>query len=467
MAGQIMRFLAVLVKWLLAIVVVAVLGVAGWLYFAPPAMIRVATGYSAKIVCSNVFIAGREADEVLKVDVQAPGHPILTLVNVDVDRDAGTVKAALLGLFGESVAVAREGFGCASVPDGNVDAAAAISRPAATPAARPDALWPAGERIEPSRSPAIEAILDDPQMTGPGMRAVVVVHDGRIVGERYGPGFAAETPLLGWSMTKTVTSAIVGTLIRENRLNLLRTSLLEEWSIDRRDEISLADLMSMSSGLEFNEDYGDVTDVTRMLYLEPDMAGFAAAKPLAHGIGEVFSYSSGTSVVVARIWQDVFDDEAAALAWPREGLFVPLGMHSAVMEADARGTFVGSSYVYATSRDWARFGQFLLQAGVWNGQALLPEGYVAWMRDPSPNAPDDYGRGMVWVHGPTAGTPEGEDPDAGFDLPDDAYWMLGHDGQTVVVMPSKNLVVVRLGLTPSGLGYKPQAMAAALAAAVE
>jgi CubicO group peptidase (beta-lactamase class C family) len=466
MAGEMMRFLAALLKWLLVIALVAVLGVAGWLYFAPPAMIRVATGYSAKIVCSNVFIAGRDADEVLAFDVQAPGHPILKLIDIDVDRDARTVRAGLLGLFGNSVAIARQGLGCASVPDGDVEAAAAVSLAPVTPILKPDALWPAGERVEPSQSPAIATILNDREMTGPGMRAVVVVHNGRIVGERYGPGFSAETPLLGWSMTKTVTSAIVGTLIREEQLALDQTSLFEEWSIDRRDEISLADLMSMSSGLEFNEDYGDVTDVTRMLYLEPDMAGFAASKPLADGIGEVFSYSSGTSVMIARIWQDLFDDEAAALAWPRKALFAPLGMDSAVMETDARGTFVGSSYVYATARDWARFGQFLLQEGVWNGRQILPEGYTAWMRDPAPTAPDDYGRGQVWLHGPTAGTPEGEDPDAGFDLPDDAFWMLGHDGQTVAIVPSKNLVVVRLGLTPSGMRYKPQAMVAALAAAV-
>lgn len=467
MAGQIMRVLTALVKWLLAAVAVTVLGVAAWLHFAPPAMIRVATGYSAKIVCSNAFIAGREAGEVLEVDVQAPGHPILTLVSVDVDRGAGTATAGLLGLFGRSVAVAREGLGCASVPDGAMDAAAEISLPPHGLLSPPDALWPLGERVAPSQEPEIAAILDDPAMAGPGMRAIVVVHDGRIVGERYGPGFSADTPLLGWSMTKTVTSAIVGTLIRENRLSLDQTGLFEEWSVDGRDEISLADLMSMSSGLQFNENYGDVTDVTRMLYLEADMAGFTAAKPLEHPIGDVFSYSSGTSVLVARIWQNAFDDDAAALEWPRRALFAPLGMRSAVMEADARGTFVGSSYMYATARDWARFGQFLLQDGVWFGRQILPEGYASWMRDPAPAAAGEYGRGQVWLHGPTAGTPEGQDPDAGYDLPDDAFWMLGHDGQTVAVVPSKNLVVVRLGLTPSKLRYKPQAMVSALAAAVE
>jgi len=169
-------------------------------------------------------------------------------------------------------------------------------------------------------------------------------------------------------------------------------------------------------------------------------------------------------VMVARIWQDAVGD--ASLAWPRERLFAPLGMTSAVIEADARGTFVGSSYMYATARDWARFGQFLLQDGVWRGERLLPEGYVDWMRAPTAVSNGEYGR-FVWLHGPSAGTPAGEDPDAGFDLPEDAYWMLGHDGQTVTVIPSRELIVVRLGRTPSRLGYKPQRMAEALARAFD
>ena len=135
----------------------------------------------------------------------------------------------------------------------------------------------------------------------------------------------------------------------------------------------------MSSGLAFDEDYGDVTDVTRMLYLEPDMAAFAAGKPLAQPVGSHFNYSSGSSVLLARLWQDAAP--GAALDWPRAQLFGPLGMRSAVMEADARGTFVGSSYLYATGRDWARFGLLLLQDGQWDGRALLPPGWVQWMSD--------------------------------------------------------------------------------------
>jgi CubicO group peptidase (beta-lactamase class C family) len=225
--------------------------------------------------------------------------------------------------------------------------------------------------------------------------------------------------------------------------------------------------MGMSSGLAFNEDYGDVSDVTRMLYLEPDMAGFAEAMPLAGEVGKTWHYSSGTPELLSRIWQDALGDPANALAWPRAALFDPLGMSSAVLETDEKGTFVGASYLYATARDWARFGQFLLQDGVWKGVEILPDGFVGWMREEVPASKGEYGRGQLWLHGSDAGTPAGQNPDAGFDLPRDAFWMLGHDGQSIAIVPSKKLVIVRLGLTPSKLGYKAQGLVEALVKQVD
>lgn len=463
-----MRTLRTSAKWLAGAVLLAIAGTGLWLYIAPPALIRVGSNYAAKIVCSNVFVAGRDAGEVLKVDVQAPGHPLLRLMSVSVDPEAGTVKAGLFGLFGGGLAVARDNGGCAAVPDGDTQAARAFAQePPAEIVADPDALWPQGGRVEPSQDPAVNAILDDASLTGPGMRAVVVVKDGRIVGERYGEGFSAATPLLGWSMTKTVNAALVGTLIRDGKMSLDATGLFDAWKTDERIRISLADLMAMSSGLVFNEDYGDVTDVTRMLYLEPDMSAFAAASPLAGKPGMIWSYSSGTATLLSKLWQDAVGDPKQEMAWPRAALFDPLGMESAIFETDARGTFAGSSYLYATARDWVRFGQFLLDDGIWNGKQLLPAGFVAWMHEAAPASNGEYGRGQVWLHGPTGPGPVGADPDGGIDLPDDAYWMLGHDGQSTAIIPSQRLVVLRLGLTPSKIGYKPQALVAALVAALE
>ncbi|RUU77972.1 serine hydrolase [Mesorhizobium sp. M7A.F.Ca.MR.362.00.0.0] len=454
-----MRIVVKIVKWLLGLIVLAVAALFAWLYIAPPELIRVGSGYSAKIVCSNVFIAGRDPNEVLAVDVQAPGHPLLRLMRVSVDKNRGTVSAGLFGFLGKSVAVARDGLGCASVPDGDVGKARRTAIQAEPSAATRGDLWPEGERVEASQDPIVAKLLDDAALTGTGMRAVVVVKNGRIVAERYGDGFSAKTPLLGWSMTKTVNAAIVGTLVKDGKMAFDDKNLFAPWKADGRAAISLAEMMAMSSGLEFNEDYGDVADVTRMLYLEPDMASFAESKPLAAEVGKVFSYSSGTAVMLSRLWQDAVGDKAKALTWPRTALFEPLGMHSAVLETDEQGTFVGSSYLYATAHDWARFGQFLLQGGVWNGNQILPTGFVDWMREPA-SASKVYGKGQLWIEAPG----DEENPGAGVaaGLPKDTYWMEGHDGQTVAIIPSEQLVVVRLGLTPAKFGYRPQTMVGAL-----
>ncbi|RWG58377.1 MAG: class C beta-lactamase-related serine hydrolase [Mesorhizobium sp.] len=459
-----MRAVVKFIKWLFGLIVLAVIALFAWLYFAPPELIRVGSGYAAKIVCSNVFIAGRDPNEVLAVDVQAPGHPLLKLMKVSVDKERGLVSAGLLWTLGKSVAVERDGVGCASVPDGDTGRARQTSvhiEPLAM--ASQDALWPEGERVDALQNPAVTKIVDDAAIVGTGMRAVVVVKNGRIVAERYGEGFSAKTPLLGWSMTKTVNAAIVGTLVKDGKMALDNKGLFSPWKADGRAAISLADMMAMSSGLEFNEDYGDVADVTRMLYLEPDMAGFAETKPLGGEVGKAFSYSSGTAVMLSRLWQEAIGDKVKALSWPRTALFEPLGMHSAVLETDERGTFVGSSYLYATAHDWARFGQFLLQGGVWNGAQILPAGFVDWMRQPAP-ASKVYGNGQVWIEGP--GDEENPGAGAAAGLPKDTYWMEGHDGQTVAIIPSEQLVVVRLGLTPAKLGYRPQAMVAALVKAL-
>src|SRR5438552_5751777 len=301
-----MRAVVKFIKWLLGLIVLAVVALFAWLYLAPPELIRVGSGYSAKIVCSNVFIAGRDPNEVLAVDVQAPGHALLRPMKVAGDKERGLVSAGLLWVLGKSVAVERDGVGCASVPDGDTgEARQTVLRMApAAATTQPDALWPDGERVDASQNPEVSKIIDDAAMAGTGMRAVVVVKNGRIVAERYGHGFSAKTPLLGWSMTKTVNAAIVATLTKDGKMALDNKGLFAPWKTDGRAAISLADMMAMSSGLEFDEDYGDVADVTRMLYLEPDMAGFAAGKPLTREVGKVFSYSSGTAVMLSRLWQD-------------------------------------------------------------------------------------------------------------------------------------------------------------------
>jgi CubicO group peptidase (beta-lactamase class C family) len=443
-------------SWLAGPVSAVIAAVAGWLVIAPPDLLKVGDGYAAKIVCSNVFVAGRDADAVLAQDVQVPGHPLLRLVRISVDETRKTVTARMFGFAAPGHAIYREGLGCTNVTQGEF-AAFPGNRQLRRRAPQMDdgKPWPEGSGT--AVNPAIQALLTDSRLAGPGMRAIVVVKDGRIVAENYGEGFSNATPLLGWSMTKSVTAALIGLRIRDGQMALDRTELLPQWRNDPRSQIKLADLMAMQSGLQFNEDYGDVTDVTRMLYLEGDMASFSASKPLEAKPGERFSYSSGTSTILSRLWMETFNSAREALTFPREALFRPLGMTSAVFEPDAHGTFVGSSYMYATARDWARFGLFLLQDGSWNGEQLLPPDFVGFMRTPTKASNGRYGAGQVWTkYGADGGPP----------LPDDAYWLQGHDGQTVMLVPSLGLAVVRLGLTPSRSGYDVRVLEAKIIEAV-
>jgi CubicO group peptidase (beta-lactamase class C family) len=437
------------------------------LWWKPPALLRVGANYSAKIVCSNVFLAGRDPEEVLRVDVQAPGIALLKAMQVSVDLERGVVRTGFLGFIGGGLAVARPGRGCTVVPDGKLDSVAAAPAPRAyarPPSVGPLAsLWPDGISVE--TRPTVNQVLNDAALAGPGARAIVVVDHGRIVGERYAPGFSPTTPLLGWSMTKTVMAGVIGMLIKDGKLSLDQAGF---WpGSDGRERIRLKDLLAMSSGLKWNEAYGAVSDVTGMLYLQPDMAAFARSPPLAHPPGEAWLYSSGTAVILARIAQDAQANEPQDLAsFINARLFGPIGMTTATIEQDEHGTPVGSSYMYATARDWARYGQFLLQDGIWQGQELLPTGYVAMMAAPVPASHGQYGMGQTWLWGSDAVTP-GVNPDAAFGIPPDTFWMSGHDGQSVCIIKSRQLVIVRLGLTPYAVGYSPQPLVKAILEATQ
>ena len=436
-----------------AVVVLLLTGIA-YLWLVPPELLRVGAAYSAKIVCSNLFLAGRDPDEVLSNDIQAPGIALLKLMRVSVDRERGLVHAGFLGFIGNGVAVRTPRAGCTVMPRGEATSALASGKLIA------DAVPPTGVSIATgvkggaaAADAAFYEVLANEDLAGPGMRAIVILDHGRVVAERYADGFTAQTPLLGWSMTKTVTAGLVGMLIKDGRLTLEASGY---WPAgDGREHIRIADLLSMSSGLRFNEAYGTVSDVTSMLYLEPDMAKFAMSQPLIHPVGSTWSYSSGTALIISHLVQAAAGGDAVQYA--SEHLFKPLGMHSAVLECDAHGTPVGSSYMYATARDWAKYAQLLVQDGIWEGQPLLPEGYVDMMATPVAASGGQYGNGQVWLYG-SDGVTAGVNPDAAFGIPPDTFWMFGHDGQSIAIVRSRQLVVVRLGLTPYTARYSPQAL---------
>jgi len=269
-----------------------------------------------------------------------------------------------------------------------------------------------------------------------------------VIAERYAPGFSERTPLPGWSMTKSVTGVLIGVLVRAGKLSPEQKGLLPQWSApgDARGEITLDQLLRMTSGLRFSENYGDPdADVAQMLFVRADGAAFAIDKPLEFPPGAHWRYSSGTSNILSRVVRlAVGGSTKDYLEFPRRALFGRVGMESAVIETDAAGNFIGSSYMYASARDWARFGQLLLQDGVWDGERILPAGWVGYMARLTPQSTrQDFGA-HLWLKIP----PPFDDPTKTLPpLPADVFHAVGYEGQFVSVIPSRRLVVVRLGLS--------------------
>jgi len=416
--------------------------------FATVYVLPTATGYVAKLGCSGAFVAGQSAERLMSEDFSRMGY-----VSLSLDEDTKRAYASVFGLASR-VAVHREGIGCALVVDADPDVvqAAGVEVPRAPES---DAPWPAGDGVDPRPDPpgldraalelAIDHVFEEPDPESMRWtRAVAVIWDGRLVAERYAPWTSADAPHLGWSMTKSVTNAMVGALVLRGDLERDAPAPVPQWSGDERAGISLDAMMRMSSGLAFEERYGPLADATHMLFEVDDAAAIARVKPLAVPVDTEFSYSSGTTNLLTWIVRQQFDSAQAYHRFPHEALFAPLGMRSAVFETDAAGTFVGSSFLYASARDWARFGQLYLQDGVWNGQRLLPEGWAEYSGTATPTAKNGEYGAQFWTNAGPPNDPSAR-PDPG--VPADAFKASGYQGQLVYVVPSRNAVVVRLGMT--------------------
>jgi len=406
----------------------------------------VGAAYKAKAACSALFVSGLDLDPNRADEVSADAYRIMRLFSASVDRETKTVAASFLGLK-ERRAVWRPGLG-AALAFRPLPPAPALPAPRRNDPALP---WPGGEAPVPAEPPAVGRVLDaafsepEPKRLR-RTRAIVVVREGRLVAERYAPGFSAATPLNGWSMSKSVLGALIGTLVGEGKLATSDKNLLAEWRApgDGRAGIALEDLLRMRGGLAFSERYSDpLSDVNRMLFDGPDAGGFAASRPLAHAPGTHWQYASGMTNILSLIARRALGEEEYPL-WPRRALFDPLGMSSAVFEQDGCGTFVGSSFLFATARDWARFGLLHALDGSWNGRRLLPEGWVKLVTTPTPQSPNGRYGAHWWLK---LSKELGGETAAARRLPADAFHALGHEGQCLTVIPSLSLVIVRLGLS--------------------
>lgn len=296
------------------------------------------------------------------------------------------------------------------------------------------------------------AFQEDDPLTPKRTRAVVVVQNGWVIAERYAKGIRPDMPLIGWSMSKSITHALIGRAIQEGLIDANQPPSVPEWSQpqDPRRNISLDQLLRMNSGLAFQESTGVLnSDLVRMLTQEADMARFAANKPLTKKPGKKWNYSSGSTNILSRILRHTINDDERYWNFPSEKLFGPLGMTTAVLESDNSGTLVGSSLVWASGRDWARFGQLYLDQGSWNGKQLLPPIWIQQARTASRGSKGGYGAHW-WLSRRQSRA----------DLPNDSYSAEGYQGQLLLVSPSHRAVIVRLGQTPKKPGFDANAFGA-------
>ncbi|MEM6414941.1 MAG: serine hydrolase [Pseudomonadota bacterium] len=408
-------------------------------------------GLKSRLVCNEVFIGGRNEQDVLDTEFDnlndlgavLPGGTNLEhedLLPVKVDYDKKEVTSGL-GLFGQTKSVYREGYGCILLR-GNfkeLPPLEPVDNKAWTVAS------PAKHGFdETALNAALDEVFDDPL---PYHRGMVFIKGGELVAERYAPGFDKNTPMLSNSMAKTVTQMMVGAAKKDDLFDLDDRPMIEEWSgeNDPRRQITWRHLLQMQTGLEFQENYTDpFTDISRMFLLSHSQAQYAIDKPLAYDPGTHWAYATGTSNILQRALRLALEDNGIPYhSFARDRIFEPLGAASAVFVPDSSGEFVGGSIVYATARDWAKLGQLFLQDGVWEGERIFPEGWVEFSTTRASASHNRYGA-QLWLNLPSEKLKSKKFFPI---LPDTAYWFSGYEGQVVLVVPSLDMVIVHLGRT--------------------
>ena len=417
-----------IVRGVVALLVAAVIG--GCIYLN--SLMPIITGYAAKNLASAVFVSGRSPEAVEALDLN---FSFIKYTRNKVDFEARKVTSRFL--WASSTAACRDGYGVTLLRGRRSERAEFLAQKYPLGEENnEDYLEPGDSALTVALEPIAKALVDDHSYNGTPF-AFVVLHKGGVVAERYGQGCGPQTQLLSWSMGKSFTNALVGIMAADGMVDVFAPMDIPEWQGDGRRAITLNDLMQMQSGLEWNENYGNRSDVNLMLHRETDMGLYALSKPLEYEPGTHWYYSSGSTNIVMRYLRGLFPGDEAFLRYIRERLFAPLAITGAHFEPDMSGTPVGSSYLYVTARDYARFGQMFLDDGCVGDLRILPEGWVDYTVTPASDSEGGYGA-FFWLNR------GGALPDA----PLDTFSCQGHDGQEIYIIPSCDLVVVVLGYSP-------------------
>lgn len=412
------------------------------------------TGYAAWDLCTRVIASG---DDYWRVRLQYTGPKVQPLPWVwDVDYYPGakvTVRSVVPLIMHRRSAIYRKGLGCTLVPPGATEWGVRL-QPIQAPVSPPvnASPWPVGEATATTPlGPVAQQVMarhaalmfSEPSLAlneRINTTALLVAHQGALVHEQYRSGYKRDQAQLGWSMTKTLTALIAGVMHTDGRLALDQPVGLPQWQTADKAHITWRHLLNMAPGLAWSEGYEGLSDATQMLFSEPDQGAWAADRPLTSQPGTVFTYSTGfANLAMYAMRQNMGGSAQAFLNYCQQRLFNPLGIRNGMIELDASGTPVGGARGVLRPVDWLRLGQLVANHGTWQGRPLIDAAYMDFMTAPSP-ASADYG-GMIWRH-PSDMIPA----DLRARLPHDLVWFAGHMGQFMIVIPSRDLVVLRMGV---------------------
>ncbi len=397
--------------------------------------LNIISGYAAKNTSSSFFLGDRAVEYTDSTDLNF--SPI-NIASVKVNSKEKYTSASTLGLLTRT-AFYREGLGSVLLPKGFE-----IERNHLVPnrSLYNDTLaFPYGKASQKKTffrdvdynklTKALTSIFKEENQT----RAVLVIYKNQIIAEQYAKGFTKESRILGWSMTKSILSTIFGIMQYQGKILVNDRVPISKWETDERKEITIHNLLQMNSGLEWDEDYNSISDVTRMLFLEADMTTAQQNKSLVGKPGLSWNYSSGVTNLLSGVLRKKLGSQQEYLDyWYRE-LIDKIGMNSMILETDLSGHYVASSYAWATPRDWAKLGLLYLHKGNWNGTQIFSPQWVDYVTEPTPTSSGTYGA-HFWLNA------NGEMND----IPKNMFYANGYQGQSIYILPDQEMVVVRFGL---------------------
>ena len=397
------------------------------------------SGFSAKSMASGHFIDHRSQEMIEEGDNDIE---MITFAKNKIDENGKFATASVYGLK-ERKAIYREGLGATLIND-DFDVSKPYDVPKRTKLTN-SLPFPYGNQ-EPKDSvfaninyakleKAVANAFDKSGELNKRTRSVLVIYKDKIIAEKYDTGFDKYSKILGWSMTKSITATLFGVLQKQGKIDINKPAPIAEWANDERAKITINDLLHMNSGLEWEEDYTKISDVTQMLFLDADMSKSQIDKPLVGKTNATWNYSSGTTNLLSGILRKQFKTHQEYLDFWYSDLIDKIGMNSMLVETDMAGNYVGSSYSWATTRDWAKFGLLYLHKGNWNGEQLFDESWATYVAAPTNGSNGKYGA-HFWLN---AG---GKFPD----VPKDMFYCSGYQGQMIAIFPSQDLVIVRMGL---------------------